>query len=840
MQRRLHRPLTNLPIYRSTRTPSGSRAPESGETVNVNIGTLPAGKSVTIIFDVIIDTPTTPQQIVSQVCNQGTISATDLSSVLTDDPDVGGGADPTCTTLALGSITIAKDQVPNGNAPFGFTSTISGSTSFNVNGDSSLPIANITAGSYTVTENDPAPLFSLTGLACDDGASGVPSSGNSGTRIATINLEPGETVTCTFTNTQAGVDLQVTKSDGDVTAQPGDTIAYTLAYTNAGTGGAAGVVLTETVPANTTFNAGASTAGWNCVPDGNAGSTCTLAIGALAGAGNGTATFAVDVVSPLPPQVTQISNTVCIGDDGALGPDQNPGDNCGDDTTPLQAGSITIAKVTNPAGGTGFNFTGDLGVFSLDDGGQQPFGGLASGDYDITEIVPADWLLATVVCTGGGYTLIADGVTVNLDPGENITCTFTNQQLPLVLELSKDVNGPTSVTLPGGSGTVSYTVAYTSTAIVTGTAVFTDTPSIDIGSVTCSDLTQATLGPGESGSQVVDCAVTITPDLCVELNATLNNTVTADFSPVDGFGAGAPTVTITVPPSDPNNPLCNPVFSIVLTKTVGLDPNVCAATDTINLPFGGDQVTYCYEVENTGNIDLTFHNLVDTELGTILNAFPYSLSPGSSVFVTQTAFIDVTSVNTATWTAYNPVEGPGLPPGEAMASDTATVTVDLPDPAIVLTKTVGLDANVCAATDMIIVPENTEVTYCYFVENTGNTPFNLHDLVDTELGNILLDFPYLLTPGSTVWMTQTATIAVTTVNTATWTAVLAPVEGNITAQATDVATVTVLPPTAVRLDSLQAASSEADRTLVPPMLLAAVVAAGGVLAWRRRRRSLAP
>jgi hypothetical protein len=59
------------------------------------------------------------------------------------------------------------------------------------------------------------------------------------------------------------------------------------------------VTLTDTVPANTTFNTGASTAGWACVPDNNAGSTCTLTIGALAaGSGPQAATFAVDVDKP--------------------------------------------------------------------------------------------------------------------------------------------------------------------------------------------------------------------------------------------------------------------------------------------------------------------------------------------------------------------------------------------------------------------------------------------------------------------------------------------------------------------------------------------------------------
>jgi hypothetical protein len=48
--------------------------------------------------------------------------------------------------------------------------------------------------------DDPTPAFDLTGLVSD----GANSTENLGTRTATINLEPGETVTCTFTNTQRG------------------------------------------------------------------------------------------------------------------------------------------------------------------------------------------------------------------------------------------------------------------------------------------------------------------------------------------------------------------------------------------------------------------------------------------------------------------------------------------------------------------------------------------------------------------------------------------------------------------------------------------------------------
>ena len=174
-----------------------------------------------------------------------------------------------------------------------------------------------------------------------------------------------------------------------------------------------------------------------------------------------------------------------------------------------------------------------------------------------------------------------------------------------------------------------------------------------------------------------------------------------------------------------------------------------------------------------------------------------------------------------------------------MATDTATVTVVAPDPAIVLTKTVGLDANACATTDMITVPSGgVDVTYCYTVQNTGNITMTVHDLVDSELGTILSSFPYMLTPGASVFVTATTNIAVTTVNTATWTA--SSVNPTSVVSSTDSATVVVMPPTAVRLASLQAASGEADRTLALPMLLAVVLTAGGVLTWQRRRRRLVP
>ncbi len=205
--------------------------------------------------------------------------------------------------------------------------------------------------------------------------------------------------------------------------------------------------------------------------------------------------------------------------------------------------------------------------------------------------------------------------------------------------------------------------------------------------------------------------------------------------------------------------------AISVDKTVGTDSSVCAVTDVVNLPPGGGQVTYCYEVTNTGSITLTRHDLVDSELGVLLSDFPFTLAPGAAAFLTQNATINITTINTADWTAYNPG-----PVDVAVASDTATVNVAAAAPSISLAKTVGLDPHVCAATTVLDLPVGAEVTYCYEVTNTGNITLDLHDLVDSELGIILNDFPYALAPGAAAFLTQSATIDVTTVNTADWTA----------------------------------------------------------------------
>jgi uncharacterized repeat protein (TIGR01451 family) len=126
-------------------------------------------------------------------------------------------------------------------------------------------------------------------------------------------------------------DLTLSKTDGGGTYLAGSTVVYTLTYANAGNQDATGVKIVETVPANTTFNAGSSTADWTLIGP----NTYQLNIGSLAaGASPQNVQFAVTVNNPLPSGVFTTTNTATIDDDHANGTDPTPLNNTAtDDTT---------------------------------------------------------------------------------------------------------------------------------------------------------------------------------------------------------------------------------------------------------------------------------------------------------------------------------------------------------------------------------------------------------------------------------------------------------------------------------------------------------------------------
>ena len=156
----------------------------------------------------------------------------------------------------------------------------------------------------------------------DDGTNGADEdpTDNSDSDTDTINAAP---------------DLYITKDDGLAVVATGNTVTYTINYGNNGTQGATGVVITETLPPGSTFNAAGSTAGWTETAPGSG--VYEFNVGALISGATGSITFSVIVDDPLAAGIDQLVNNVSIADDGTNGPDEDPSDNTDTDTDTISA-----------------------------------------------------------------------------------------------------------------------------------------------------------------------------------------------------------------------------------------------------------------------------------------------------------------------------------------------------------------------------------------------------------------------------------------------------------------------------------------------------------------------
>jgi uncharacterized repeat protein (TIGR01451 family) len=101
--------------------------------------------------------------------------------------------------------------------------------------------------------------------------------------------------TATTTTGQPSADVTVTKVDTPDPVTPGNNLTYTITVTDAGPSSAAGVSLSDPIPANTTFVSLASPGGWSCA---------TPAVG-----GTGTVTCTIPTLAPGPVVFTLVVAT---------------------------------------------------------------------------------------------------------------------------------------------------------------------------------------------------------------------------------------------------------------------------------------------------------------------------------------------------------------------------------------------------------------------------------------------------------------------------------------------------------------------------------------------------
>jgi uncharacterized repeat protein (TIGR01451 family) len=177
--------------------------------------------------------------------------------------------------------------------------------------------------------------------------------------------------------------------------RPGELITYTIRYLNEGIGAATGVVLTETLPENTSYVGG----GWTHA----GGQLYTLDVGTVAPGAGGQAQFIVQVHDPFPLGIDRLINRVEVGGDV---PECDASDNWFTEDAPVRtdwnlyvanqaSGTVDVFTTTNfdyvtsfELGGNSFGMTAhDHYLFVVDFAEAEALGGLYVVDTLINSIV---------------------------------------------------------------------------------------------------------------------------------------------------------------------------------------------------------------------------------------------------------------------------------------------------------------------------------------------------------------------------------------------------------------------------------------------------------------------
>jgi uncharacterized repeat protein (TIGR01451 family) len=537
------------------------------------------------------------------------------------------------------------------------------------------------------------------------------------TATATGKPPTGDNVTADDSTTtvlqgQAAIEIDkvagaIADFNGSGRPDAGDKITYTFKVTNIGTvtlssvnvtdpkvGAVSCPVSTLAPGANTTCTAAAYVLTQGDVDGGKVENTAT-AKGTPPSGPQVTDADSTNTPVPSYPSIKLVKTASAISDPDGNGPD------AGDEITYSFAVTNTGNVTLNPWS------VSDLKVGSV----TCPTGALAPGQ--------------TKTCTDAAYTLtqadvdagtVANTATATGKPptGANVTDDdSTSRPVPAnpAIQLSKTASAISDLdgNGPDAGDKITYSFAVTNTGNVTlNPWSVTD---LKVGSVSCPT---GALAPGQTKT-CTDAAYTLTQ---ADVNAgTVVNTATATGKPPTGSNVNDTDSTTT--------PVA-PAASIKLVKTASTvhDVNGNGIDD-------GDNVTYTFEVTNTGNVTLTNITVADPKIGPV--TCPSSpLAPGAAMFCDPRVYT-LTQADVDHGSVDNTADVTGTTPTGGSVTDDDSRTVDLPATgSIQLSKTASaisdLDGNGPDAGDTI--------TFSFRVTNTGNVKLDPVTVSDPKAGPV--------------------------------------------------------------------------------------------------------
>ena len=413
----------------------------------------------------------------------------------------------------------------------------------------------------------------------------------------------------------------------------------------------------------------------------------------------------------------------------------------------VERSNATTSTVSVPAHGqASFKLTSDVGARFSAPG--RPFAGLlvittpeiandASASYNWgIPLVPEDELTSSVIVPYGPGS--ANG-TANYNPVWFATTAATT----VYVDLDGDPTSGASVA-PGGRR---YDFSCAAAALV---------PRVvkDAGTPTCSTPSSY------SGSKGTGDA-----DLTGAQLFTVDGTrLVSAWGQVPGLNAQNPALDLGAALA----PVPEPTPAVSVEKTVYRGHDAGAGCDDggeLVVGLGGDDITFCFLVTNTGEVAVGPVSVADNDLGVDevdLNVLPGGdlsrLEPGATVRLYCEVEIDGDLVNTvnAVAPALSPT-GPPLPVDAAEADDWASVDAVAPDLWLTSEVYAGHDGGATCGSDggPITTVVDAPVTWCFHVTNAGDTGFADLTVEDPVLGITEVDLTALsgtlagLAPGET-------------------------------------------------------------------------------------------
>jgi uncharacterized repeat protein (TIGR01451 family) len=413
-----------------------SNLTNNSATVNILVAS-PASSDIAVTNSA---TPTTvaPANNITYtqtLTNKGPASATNVSFT---------GATPANTTL----VSFA--------APSGWTCS---KPAVGGTGNISCTIASLASGvtaNFSLVVQVNSGTASGTVISDTDSGSSTISDPNASNNSATANVNVA-------TANQA--DLAITKTATPNPVLAGNNVTYTVGVTNNGPAAATSVVITDTLPPNTTFVSGTSPGGWTCTPLSPGGTgTASCSIASLPSNGTAAFTFVLQVTAGTAPG-TVITNTVSITSatpDPALS--NNTSSAAVTVTSPSQA-DMAIAMIATPEPVN----QGDTLVYALTITNNGP----ASADnVVVTDTLPSAVTYLSSSVSGVTCWQSSGTVTCNMGSMSNgQVAVITHNVLAATFSSSSYAVNTATVSASTADPNLSNNTATTSSTIVSPTAV---------------------------------------------------------------------------------------------------------------------------------------------------------------------------------------------------------------------------------------------------------------------------------------------------------------------------------------------------------------------------------